>query len=140
MNNKNSRLPGQWVSGGRERGKAVNKEILTKETGNSLKLEIADRCGRTAADEVFEDAWFHGKNQVCQIIDENDHVVVVVDSECPDQVDHPLNTRQKSVIDALCRQGIVLYYYHSIHEKHHHVCLALKKKGGSTAGSLAGLV
>ena len=121
----------------------MNEEILTKKTSQDLKLKIADWCGRiaaTAAGEVFEDAWFHGKNQVCQIIDENDHLVVVVDSECPDTVNHHLKERRKSVIDALCQQGVVLYYYHSIHEKRHHVCLALKKKGDPAAPAFAGFI
>lgn len=112
----------------------MNKELLTRESSEDLKLRIVDRCGwmaGTAVAEVFEDAWFHGKNHVCQIVDENEHLVVVVDSECPDHVDHRRKERQNSVITELCRQGVVLYYYHSIHAKHHHVCLALNKKGAA---------
>ena len=110
----------------------MKAELLTKQAGRDLKYQVVDWCGSmagTAVDEVFEDAWFHGKNQICQIVDENDHLVVVLDSECPDRVDHGAPARD-SVITDLCQQGIVLYYYHSIHERRHHVCLALKKKNG----------
>jgi len=110
----------------------MNKELLTKEASQDLRHKIEDWCGwtaGTAVEEVFEDAWFHGKNQVCQLVDENDHLVVVVDSDCPDHVNHEQKERQNSVITELCQQGVVLYYYHSIHSKHHHVCLAVKKKG-----------
>ncbi|MDP1809118.1 MAG: hypothetical protein Q8L35_06235 [Actinomycetota bacterium] len=110
----------------------MNKELLTKESGQNFKHKIEDWCGwmaGTAADEIFEDAWFHGKNQVAQLVDENDHLVIVVDSDCPDHINHQQKERQNSVITELCRQGVVVYYYHSIHAKHHHVCLAVRKAG-----------
>src|SRR3990170_3898121 len=115
-------------------------ELLTKQAGRDLKYQVVDWCGAmagAAVDEVFEDAWFHGKNQICQIVDENDHLVVVVDSECPDHISHHKKERRNSSITELCRQGVVLYYYHSIHERHHHVCLALKK-ASVTAPSFVG--
>lgn len=126
---------GAFIQGGRPFAEArgvreMRKEALTRDSGTTLRHQVVDGCGTMAGiavDELFEDAWFHGKNQICQIVEETDHVIVILDSECPDNVKHEGGEKRDSVITGLCRQGIVLYYYHSIHEKHHHVCLALKK-------------
>lgn len=108
------------------------KETLTREVSEDYKLIVADSCGwlaSVAVDEIFEDAWFHGKNQICQLKEKEDHIVVLIDSDCPDRLPPKVSAnRPDSVISELCQQGIVMYYYHTIKERHHHVCLALKKK------------
>ena len=110
----------------------MKDERLTEKSGQDLKLQVIDRCGQmagVAVSEIFEDAWFHGKNQVCQLVDENDHILVVLDSECTGHAGQTEpKDRKVSAISKLCKNGVVLYYYHSINDKHHHVCLALKKK------------
>ena len=109
----------------------MNGVVCTAKSTRELRERIIDTCGGwagRAAEQVFEDAHFHGKNHVYRLVDQNDHLVVVLDCDCPDHVDHRTRNHD-SVITQLCLQGVVIYYYHSIKSKHHHVCLALKKKG-----------
>ncbi len=108
------------------------KATLTKQQGEHLKVKITDECGWmacVAVDEVFQDAQFHGQNLACELVNENDHIIVVLDSDCSPKSNHRTpKERNESIMTELCQQGIVVYYYHTIKDKHHHVCLALKKK------------
>lgn len=107
-------------------------EVLTKERSDYLKVTVTDSCGWLACmtvDKIFEDARFHGNNLVYTLVNEEDHLVVILDSDCSNKSGHAIPKEQEnSTMTALCDQGVVLYYYHSIEGKHHHVCLALKKQ------------
>lgn len=108
------------------------KETLTKQESEQVKVKITDECGWmacVAVDEVFQDALFHGQNLSCELVNEDDHVIVVLDSDCSPKSNHRTHKeRNESIMTELCQQGIVVYYYHTIKDKHHHLCLALKKK------------
>ncbi len=109
-------------------------EVLTRKKSDDLKLTVTDSCGWLACiavNEIFEDAGFHGKNLAYKLINKEDHLVVILDSDCSNKSGHAApKEHDDSTMMSLCDQGVVLYYYHSIKNKHHHVCLALKKQTG----------
>ncbi len=106
--------------------------VLTRKRSDNLKLTVTDSCGWLACiavDEMFEDARFHGKNLAYTLVEEEDHLVVILDSDCSNKSQHrTTKVHEDSTMTTLCDQGVILYYYHSIKDKHHHVCLALKKQ------------
>ncbi len=102
---------------------------LTEELKISLRAEVEALCGQIAGPavaEVFLDTNYHGSNYTCELVDQEDHLVVVLDCECSKSHDGG-DQRRPSVLGDLFEEGIVLYYYHSIIEKRHHICLAMRK-------------
>lgn len=104
---------------------------LTEELKASLQSQIELECGPAAVPavaELFHGAEHHGKNYTCELLDECDHVVVAVDCDCA-QGEEAADDNVESVIDDLFKQGVILYYDHSILERRHHIRLAIKKSG-----------
>ena len=102
---------------------------LTEELKVSLRAEVEALCGRIAGPavaEVFLDTKYHGSNYTCELVDQEDHLVVVLECECSKSHGSD-GQRDPSVLGGLFEDGIVLYYYHSIIEKRHHICLAVRK-------------
>lgn len=107
----------------------MKKHQLNKQTYFEIKKTIDESCGwlaSLAAVEVIEKTLNHGVNQSFCIVDEKNYLVLVIDADCGGKNDQKLPS--VSLIDKLCRQGLIVYYYHSIDKQHHHICLALKKK------------
>ena len=109
----------------------MSGQSLTDALKASLRSQIELDCGPAAGSavaELFHDAQYHGKNYTCELVDEYDHVVVIVDCDCA-QSKGPADDNVRSVNDDLFNQGVILYYDHSILEKRHHIRLAIKKAG-----------
>lgn len=107
----------------------MKRHQLNKETYLEIKQTINKRCGwlaSLAAVEVIEKTLNHGVNQSFCLVDEKNYLVLVLDADCGAK--HGQDLPAVSLIDKLCHQGLIVYYYHSIDKQHHHICLALKKK------------
>lgn len=115
------------------RGVVMGREYLDDALKESLRSKVETLCGRAAGPavaEFFDDTEYHGKNYTCELVDENDHLVVVLDCECSlGQTNASQDVH--SVTDELLKQGVILYYSHSIVESRHHICLAVKKTGAT---------
>jgi len=116
-------------SSGKKLGVAMKRYQLNKQTYLEIKQTIDKSCGwlaSLAAVEVIEKTLRHGVNHSFCLVDEKSYLVLVLDADCGKKDERALPA--VSLIDKLCRQGLIVYYYHSIDKQHHHICLALKKK------------
>lgn len=115
----------------------VDSTPLTSSISVEVQHTVIKSCGwlaALAATEALDTTLHHGKNHTCELIDNDDYMLLVLESDCPDgkHRSEAGSGDRDSIIGGLCRQGVVMYYYHTIYHRHHRVCLALRKRDSLT--------